>query len=47
VDDLFQRRALAAQSLGTLRVVPDGRAFQLAADFFKTFDLEVEVKDTP
>ena len=33
-DDFFELRAFAAQLLRALRVVPDGRAFQLAADFF-------------
>jgi len=45
--DLLERGALAAEALRLLRVVPDGRAFQLAADFFETFDLLVVVKGTP
>jgi hypothetical protein len=47
VDDLVQRGALAAERLRPLRIVPDIGAFQFAGDFFQTFDLEVEVKDTP
>ncbi len=47
VDDLLQRGALAAQRLGALGVVPDVGAFQLAVYFFETFDLGIEVKDTP
>jgi hypothetical protein len=39
--------AFAPERLGPLRVVPDVGAFQLAGYFFETFDLEVEVKDTP
>jgi hypothetical protein len=34
VDDLLERRALAAEALRFLGIVPDRRAFQLATDFF-------------
>ena len=47
VDDLLEQRALAAQGLRALGVVPDVGAFQLAVYFFETFDLGVVVKDTP
>ncbi|GAB2503247.1 hypothetical protein GCM10027266_22430 [Arenimonas alkanexedens] len=47
VDDLFQRSALATQGLRALGIVPDVGAFQLPVYFLETFDLEVEVKDTP
>jgi hypothetical protein len=47
MDDLLERGALAAEALGLLGLVPDRRAFQLAAYFFETFDLLVVVKGTP
>jgi hypothetical protein len=47
VDGLFQRRTLTAQCLCACGVVPDGRVFQFAIDFFQTLDLGVVVKDTP
>ncbi len=46
-DGLFQQRTFLAQRLGAVRVVPDGRVFQLAGYFFEAFDLGIEVKDTP
>jgi hypothetical protein len=46
-DDLLERGALAAEGLRVLGVVPDLGAFQLPVYFFETFDLLVEVKDTP
>jgi hypothetical protein len=33
--------------LGPFRIVPDIGVLEFAGDFFQTFDLEVEVKDTP
>jgi hypothetical protein len=47
VHHLLERRALAAEGLRAFGVVPDVGAFQLPVYFFKTFDLVVEVKDTP
>jgi hypothetical protein len=47
VDHLFQRGPFAAEGLRPLRLVPDRRTLQLAADFLKTLDLPVVVKDTP
>jgi hypothetical protein len=47
VDDLVQRGTLAAERLRPLRIVPDIGAFQFAGDFFQTFDLGIEAKDTP
>ncbi|ANI00911.1 hypothetical protein A8L59_05300 [Pseudomonas koreensis] len=47
VDDLRQRRALAAQFLGVFRFVPDTRIFKLAIDFGQTLMLLIVVKDTP
>jgi hypothetical protein len=47
VDDLRQRRALAAQFLGVFRFVPDCRIFKLAIDFDQTLMLLIVVKDTP
>jgi hypothetical protein len=47
VDHFLERRALATQGLRALRIVPDVGAFQLPVYFFETFDLVVEVKDTP
>ena len=46
-DHLVQRGTLAAQGLGAFGIVPDVGAFQLPVYFLETFDLEVEVKDTP
>jgi len=47
LDDLRQRRALAAQLLGVFGLVPDGRIFKLAIDFDQTLMLLIVVKDTP
>ena len=47
VHHLLQRRALAAQGLRLFRLVPDIRVLKLARNFFQTFDLQIEVKDTP
>jgi hypothetical protein len=47
VDDLVERRALLAQLLRALRMVPDVGIFELAADFFETLGLRLVVKDTP
>lgn len=47
LDDLRQRRTLAAQFLGVRRVVPDIRIFKLAIDFGQTLMLLIVVKDTP
>jgi hypothetical protein len=46
-DQLVEHGALAAQGLGALGIVPDIRVFEFAGNFFKPFDLQVEVKDTP
>jgi hypothetical protein len=46
-DDGVETGAFAAQFLRTRRIVPDGRAFQLAAYFFQALALGVVVKDTP
>lgn len=34
VDDLFQRGTLFTQRLRFFRIIPDGRIFQFAGDFF-------------
>jgi hypothetical protein len=47
VDYLVELRALLAELLGTLGVVPDVRIFKLAANFLETFLLRLVVKDTP
>ena len=47
IDDAVERRALLAELLRALRVVPDVRVFQLAAYFLEPFALAVVVKDTP
>ncbi|AOE71065.1 hypothetical protein A7317_05980 [Pseudomonas fluorescens] len=47
IDDLRQRRTLAAQFLGVFRFVPDTRIFKLAIDFGQTLMLLIVVKDTP
>jgi hypothetical protein len=47
VDDAVERRALLAELLRALRVVPDVRVFQLAAYFLEPFAFAVVVKDTP
>jgi len=46
-DDAIEIRALLAELLRALRVVPDFRVFELARDFFESFRLRIEVKDTP
>ena len=43
----LQLRALAAELLGVLRVVPDVRAFQLAVYFDQPIMFVIVVKDTP
>ena len=45
--DRVQTRALAAQILGALRIVPDIGAFEFAVYFFQTLVLDRVVKDTP
>jgi hypothetical protein len=47
VDGPVERRALAAQRLGTFRVVPDVRVFQFALYFLQALALGIVVKDTP
>lgn|GEM_PF-6754880 len=47
VDDALQTRALLAEVLRMLRVVPDRRALEFTRDFLQAFGLGVEVKDTP
>jgi len=46
-DGLLEDGALAAQTLGAFRIVPDVGQFQLAVYFFQTLFLGVVVKDTP
>ena len=46
-DDALEIRALLAELLRALRVVPDVRVFELARDFFEALGLHIEVKDTP
>jgi hypothetical protein len=45
--DVAQRGALAAESLGALRIGPDGGILELALDFLEALALGVKVKDTP
>lgn len=47
LDDLCQRRALAAQFLGVFGLVPDVRVFEFAVDFDQALMLLIVVKDTP
>jgi hypothetical protein len=47
IDDLRQRRTLAAQLLGVFRFVPDTRIFKLAIDLSQALMLLIVVKDTP
>lgn len=47
LDDLGQHGTFAAQGLGILGLVPDGRVFQLAVDFDQAVMLVIVVKDTP
>jgi hypothetical protein len=47
LDDLFECGALAAQFLGALGLVPDGRVFKFPAYFDQAFVFGIEVKDTP
>jgi hypothetical protein len=47
IDDPVERRALLAELLGALGVVPDVRVFQLASYFLEPLALGVVVKDTP
>jgi len=42
-----ETRALFAELLGLLRLLPDGRVFEFAAYFFETFFLEIVFKETP
>jgi hypothetical protein len=44
---LFQSGAVLAQTLGTLRLVPDVRILEFATNFYQLFLFGVEVKDTP
>ena len=46
-NDLFEANPFTAQVLGTFRIVPDLRFLQFADDFSQSFNLAVEVKDTP
>ena len=46
-DDAIEIRALLAELLRALRVVPDVGAFELARDFLEALGLRIEVKDTP
>jgi len=45
--DLFEASTLAAEFLGTLRIVPDVGLFQFAVYLFEAFALAGIVKDTP
>jgi hypothetical protein len=47
MDDPFELRAFAAETLGFLRGVPDLRIFQFLQDFVESFLLDIEVKGTP
>jgi hypothetical protein len=47
VDDAVKLRALLAELLRTLRIVPDVRVFELAAYFLEPIALGIVVKDTP
>jgi len=47
VDDLVERRALLAELLRPLRVVPDVRVLEFAGYFLETLAFCVVVKDTP
>ena len=47
LDDIGQRCPLPAESLGALRIRPDGGIFQLALDLLEPFTLDIVVKDTP
>jgi hypothetical protein len=47
VDGLVEQRALAAQRLGALGIVPDVRVLQLALYFLEPLALAVVVKETP
>ena len=46
-DDIFQPRALTAQFLGFLRIVPDMGILELPADFLEAVALYRVVKGTP
>jgi len=47
VDDLVELRALLAELLRALGLVPNVGVFELTTDFFETFLLRLVVKDTP
>jgi hypothetical protein len=47
VDDALEIDALAAESLGTLGIIPDVCGFELALDLYQTIGFGVVVKDTP
>jgi hypothetical protein len=46
VDDFLELGALLAELLGTLRVAPNVRLLELAADFLQALALVVVIKDT-
>jgi hypothetical protein len=46
VDHPFELRALLAELLRALRIVPDARLLELARYFLETFVLVVVIKDT-
>ena len=46
-NDLLEPRPLLAEGLGTIRLVPDIRFFELALNLGQAFRLSVVVKDTP
>jgi len=43
---MLETGAFLAQRLGTFRVIPDTRLFELALDFGQSFCLGLKVKDT-
>jgi len=45
-DDLFEFRALPAEVLGAIRIVPDAGLLEFAGYFLKAFVLVVVIKDT-
>jgi hypothetical protein len=47
VEFCAETRALFAELLGPLRLLPDGRVFKFPAYFFETFFIEVVFKETP
>jgi hypothetical protein len=46
-DDTLETRALLAEILRALRIVPDVGIFEFPRDFLQALGLRIEVKDTP